>query len=142
VHADAGTVHQSVDPLVPAEGGGHQVADLRRVGHVGGHGQGPVELGAQGLQPVGTADGQHRVGPGGMQQAGGGRADTGGRAGDDHRLAGQVNEIGHEPSLYPPGYWDAAIIEASRAAGCTHVLSEDLSDGQDYGGVQVTNPFR
>ena len=39
-------------------------------------------------------------------------------------------------------YWDAAIIEASRAMGCTHVLSEDLSDGQDYGGVQVTNPFR
>jgi predicted nucleic acid-binding protein len=26
--------------------------------------------------------------------------------------------------------------------GCTHVLSEDLSDGQDYGGVRVTNPFR
>jgi predicted nucleic acid-binding protein len=25
---------------------------------------------------------------------------------------------------------------------CTHVLSEDLSDGQDYGGVRVTNPFR
>ncbi len=39
-------------------------------------------------------------------------------------------------------YWDAAIIEASRALGCTHVLSEDLGDGQDYGGVQVTNPFR
>jgi len=39
-------------------------------------------------------------------------------------------------------YWDAAIIEAARAAGCTCVLSEDLSDGQDYGGVQVTNPFR
>ena len=39
-------------------------------------------------------------------------------------------------------YWDAAIIEASRAAGCTEVLSEDLNDGQDYGGVRVTNPFR
>jgi predicted nucleic acid-binding protein len=39
-------------------------------------------------------------------------------------------------------YWDAAIIEASRAMGCTHVLSEDLSHGQDYGGVRVTNPFR
>jgi predicted nucleic acid-binding protein len=39
-------------------------------------------------------------------------------------------------------YWDAAIIEAARALGCTHVLSEDLSDGQDYGGVQVINPFR
>ena len=38
-------------------------------------------------------------------------------------------------------YWDAAIIEACRALGCTLVLSEDLSDGQDYGGVQVTNPF-
>ena len=39
-------------------------------------------------------------------------------------------------------YWDAAIIEASRALGCTEVLSEDLNDGQDYGGVRVTNPFR
>jgi predicted nucleic acid-binding protein len=39
-------------------------------------------------------------------------------------------------------YWDAAIIEAARAMGCTQVLSEDLNDGQDYGGVQVTNPFR
>jgi predicted nucleic acid-binding protein len=39
-------------------------------------------------------------------------------------------------------YWDAAIIEAARAMGCTHVLSEDLNDGEDYGGVQVANPFR
>jgi len=39
-------------------------------------------------------------------------------------------------------YWDAAIIEAARAIGCTQVLSEDLSHGQDYGGVTVTNPFR
>jgi predicted nucleic acid-binding protein len=38
-------------------------------------------------------------------------------------------------------YWDAAIIEASRTMGCTQVLSEDLNDGQDYGGVRVTNPF-
>lgn len=39
-------------------------------------------------------------------------------------------------------YWDAAIIEAARALGCREVLSEDLSDGQDYGGVRVVNPFR
>ncbi|HEX6934315.1 MAG TPA: PIN domain-containing protein [Streptosporangiaceae bacterium] len=39
-------------------------------------------------------------------------------------------------------YWDAAIIEASRALGCAEVLSEDLNDGQDYAGVRVTNPFR
>jgi predicted nucleic acid-binding protein len=39
-------------------------------------------------------------------------------------------------------YWDAAIIEASRALGCDVVLSEDLGDGQDYAGVRVQNPFR
>jgi predicted nucleic acid-binding protein len=39
-------------------------------------------------------------------------------------------------------YWDAAILEASRALGCGVVLSEDLSDGEDYGGVAVENPFR
>ncbi|MHB8691962.1 MAG: PIN domain-containing protein [Solirubrobacteraceae bacterium] len=39
-------------------------------------------------------------------------------------------------------YWDAAIIEAARSLGCEVVLSEDLSDGQDYGGVCVENPFR
>lgn len=39
-------------------------------------------------------------------------------------------------------YWDAAILEAARLAGCTVVLSEDLADGEDYGGVRVENPFR
>jgi predicted nucleic acid-binding protein len=38
-------------------------------------------------------------------------------------------------------YWDAAIIEAARALGCEVVLSEDMSDGQDYAGVRVENPF-
>ena len=39
-------------------------------------------------------------------------------------------------------YWDAAVLEASRALGCDVVLSEDLSDGEDYSGVRVENPFR
>lgn len=43
---------------------------------------------------------------------------------------------------YQISYWDAAIIEAARALGCREVLSEDLSHGQDYGGVRVANPFR
>ncbi|MBZ5633916.1 MAG: PIN domain-containing protein [Acidobacteriia bacterium] len=43
---------------------------------------------------------------------------------------------------YQISYWDAAIIEAARALGCREILSEDLSDGQDYGGVRVRNPFR
>jgi predicted nucleic acid-binding protein len=38
-------------------------------------------------------------------------------------------------------YWDAAILEAARALGCDLVLSEDMSDGQDYAGVRVENPF-
>jgi predicted nucleic acid-binding protein len=38
-------------------------------------------------------------------------------------------------------YWDAAILEAARALGCDTVLSEDLSDGQDYAGVRVEDPF-
>jgi len=38
-------------------------------------------------------------------------------------------------------YWDAAILEAARELGCEVVLSEDLSDGQDYAGVRVENPF-
>ena len=39
-------------------------------------------------------------------------------------------------------YWDAAILESARAAGCDTVLSEDLQHGQNFGGVQVLNPFR
>jgi predicted nucleic acid-binding protein len=38
-------------------------------------------------------------------------------------------------------YWDAAIIEAARGLRCEVVLSEDMNDGQDYGGVRVENPF-
>ena len=38
-------------------------------------------------------------------------------------------------------YWDAAILEAARALGCEVVLSEDLSDEQDYAGMRVENPF-
>jgi predicted nucleic acid-binding protein len=38
-------------------------------------------------------------------------------------------------------YWDAAIVEAARMAGCAVVLSEDLTDGRDFDGVRVENPF-
>ena len=39
-------------------------------------------------------------------------------------------------------YWDAAIIAAAKQMGCGIVYSEDLTDGQDYDGVRVVNPFR
>jgi predicted nucleic acid-binding protein len=43
---------------------------------------------------------------------------------------------------YQVSHWDALILETARAAGCTVVLSEDLNDGQDYGGIRVENPFK
>ncbi len=39
------------------------------------------------------------------------------------------------------GYYDALILAAARLADCAVVYSEDLSAGQDYGGVKVENPF-
>jgi predicted nucleic acid-binding protein len=38
-------------------------------------------------------------------------------------------------------FWDALIIQAANAAGAETLYSEDLSDGQRYGAVRVTNPF-
>lgn len=38
-------------------------------------------------------------------------------------------------------YWDAAIIEAARALGCSTVLSEDLQHHRSFAGVRVVNPF-
>ncbi len=42
---------------------------------------------------------------------------------------------------YRIGYYDALIVGAAHLAGCAVVFSEDLNDGQDYGGVRVENPF-
>jgi predicted nucleic acid-binding protein len=39
-------------------------------------------------------------------------------------------------------YWDAAVVEAARAARCGILLSEDLQHGMDFAGVRVRNPFR
>ncbi len=38
-------------------------------------------------------------------------------------------------------FWDAMIVHAAREVGAAILWSEDLSDGQDYGGVVVRNPF-
>jgi predicted nucleic acid-binding protein len=45
-------------------------------------------------------------------------------------------------SRFGISYWDAAIIEASRALGCALILSEDLDPGTDFDGVRIENPFR
>lgn len=38
-------------------------------------------------------------------------------------------------------YWDAMLLTASRDAGCTAFLSEDLHDGERLGALEVINPF-
>ena len=38
-------------------------------------------------------------------------------------------------------YWDAAVVEAARLAGCPTVYTEDMQDGMNFAGVVVENPF-
>jgi predicted nucleic acid-binding protein len=42
---------------------------------------------------------------------------------------------------YGLAYWDAAVIAGARRMGASVLVTEDLSHGQDYGGVRVFNPF-
>ncbi len=38
-------------------------------------------------------------------------------------------------------HWDALVIEAARQAGCTRILTEDLSASAVYHGLAIENPF-
>ena len=38
-------------------------------------------------------------------------------------------------------YWDALIVEAAAAAGCSALFTEDLAAGSVIRGVEVVNPF-
>ena len=38
--------------------------------------------------------------------------------------------------------WDAMILAAARCAAVETVWSEDLSEGQDYGGIAIVNPLK
>ena len=42
---------------------------------------------------------------------------------------------------FQTSYWDSAILATAKQIGCHTVYSEDMSDGQDYDGVTVVNPF-
>jgi predicted nucleic acid-binding protein len=43
---------------------------------------------------------------------------------------------------YQVSFWDALVLQAAQASGAAILYSEDLSDGQTYGGVRVLNPFK
>jgi predicted nucleic acid-binding protein len=42
---------------------------------------------------------------------------------------------------YQLSFWDALIVQSATRLGCKQLFSEDMSDGQRYGDVQVINPF-
>jgi predicted nucleic acid-binding protein len=42
---------------------------------------------------------------------------------------------------YRLSWWDSLIVAAAQLQGCALLLSEDLQDGADYGGVTVRDPF-
>jgi predicted nucleic acid-binding protein len=42
---------------------------------------------------------------------------------------------------YRISFWDALVIQASRACGAEVLYSEDLSDGEVYDSVRVVSPF-
>jgi predicted nucleic acid-binding protein len=39
-------------------------------------------------------------------------------------------------------FWDALIVQAAGSCGAEVLYSEDLADGQTYGGVRVVNPLK
>lgn len=43
--------------------------------------------------------------------------------------------------LHGLSFYDALIVQAAQAGGCTRVLSEDMQAGARLGGVQIVNPF-
>ena len=42
---------------------------------------------------------------------------------------------------YKLSFWDALIVVAAQQSGAEVLLSEDFSNGQNYGSVEVVNPF-
>jgi predicted nucleic acid-binding protein len=43
--------------------------------------------------------------------------------------------------LHQISFWDALIVQAAKAGGCTVLLSEDMHDGASLRGIRVVNPF-
>jgi predicted nucleic acid-binding protein len=39
-------------------------------------------------------------------------------------------------------FWDALLWATARRAGCRLILSEDMQDGRDVGGVRIVNPLK
>ncbi len=42
---------------------------------------------------------------------------------------------------YGLSWWDSLVVAAAQVANCRFLLTEDLQDGQELGGVRVVSPF-
>lgn len=57
-------------------------------------------------------------------------------------LDSEVLECAHEVQVrYRLNWWDSLVVSAAQIQSCVLLLSEDLQDGADYGGVIVRSPF-
>jgi predicted nucleic acid-binding protein len=57
----------------------------------------------------------------------------------DAEVLARAHEIETRHEL---SWWDCLIVAAAQAQGCTLLLTEDLQDGANYGGVIARNPFK
>ena len=55
--------------------------------------------------------------------------------------AGEITSAIHAEGRYKISFWEALILAAAESGGAAVLYTEDLSDGQQYGSVRVTNPF-
>jgi predicted nucleic acid-binding protein len=55
--------------------------------------------------------------------------------------AGAVRSALTDATAGRASYWDALLVATAREAGCAVLLTEDLSDETDFGGVRIHNPF-
>lgn len=56
----------------------------------------------------------------------------------DAELLMRAYDIG---GRYELNWWDCLVVAAAQAQNCASLLTEDLQDGAEYGGVIVRNPF-
>jgi predicted nucleic acid-binding protein len=52
-----------------------------------------------------------------------------------------ITQAFENESRYKLNWWDCLIVASAQAQECILLLSEDLQDGADYGGVIVRSPF-
>ncbi len=58
-------------------------------------------------------------------------------------LDGEVLSRAREVEIrFSLNWWDCLIVAAAQAQSCSLLLTEDLQDGADYGGVIARNPFK